>query len=537
MSAGPSRQVEGAGQSKDAVFEEGRRQDPEKQAWTTTCGRIKSAAGRAAIVHAPDCFQMKNSLQRTSIPNPTPFLFVMAAILLWYRWSEDAGPLSGIAASVVMVVLLAGVVYIFAQIPMVAVISLAAAGTMARLYVEVFGLKVRPEHAVVGVCCLALPFWQRQHWARPRWFLPDLLLAFYMASNLLSSLVMSIAPAKTLRWAAQQILVILPYFILRVFCTDRERFRKAFMVLLAVGSAQAAIGVVCFFSNLIFGSEFGMEIGQYGSIPGTYGLNYEANILGSLSAASFVMILVMYLKERRPILLCGVAITYAAALIALSRAAIMAAFITVALLVVVDIKIKQLDLEGVRKVATAIVIVSLVLLPVVLPLYLERFSTLNVSDISADDNTAARLVTVVSAADGIMAHPIMGNGTSSFQLLVSYQELGFGDVEGGTWIGNTELRVLHDTGLVGLALLLSFFGSLLLRAWRILRHKLRPELLALLFACVVYAVAFQATEGTLLEFFWVHAGFVGCAVSLYHDDQVELPRSLASSGSLGGASA
>ena len=475
-------------------------------------------------------------------PNLTPFLFIMAAILIWYMWGEDAGPTSAIAASIVMGLLAAGVVYFLSKRPLLAVIALVAAGAMSRLHVQIFGMKARPEHFAVVFFCLALPFWPRQQWQRPRWMLPDLLLVFYVASNLLSSSVMSIAPAKTLRWALQQALVILPYFLLRVFCTDRERFRKCFMVLLAVGAAQAAVGVFCFFSNLIFGSEFGMEIGQYGDIPGTYGLDYEANILGALSAAAFVMMLTMYLKERRRILLWGTVITYAGVVIALARAALMAAFFALAILVVVSIKVKLTDSTGVKKLAKALLFANLVLLPAVVPLYLERFSTLGVSDISdisdVDDTTAGRVIAMVSAMDNVMAHPILGNGTASFQLLVSNEELGFGDGEDrGTWIGNTELRVLHDTGIVGLAMLVCFLGSLALRALKILKQNLRPELLALLFACAVYAVTFQATEGTLLEFFWVHIGFVGCAVSLYQNFQPEPAGLREGHGFPGGASA
>ena len=465
---------------------------------------------------------MNSISSRAAIPNPTPLLFLMAAIVAWYKLSDETGPIGAAAVSLVVAILAAAVVYAMSLRPVLAIIALAAAGTMARLYVEIFGMKARPEHFAVVLCCLSIPFWPRQQWPRPRWILPDLLLALYMASNLVSSLVMSIAPAKTLRWAMQQILVILPYFLLRLFCTDRERFRKCFRILLVVGAVQAAIGVFCFFSNLVFGSEYGMEIGQYGSIPGTYGLNYEANILGSISAAAFVMMVTMYLQERKRILLWGTVITYAGMMIALSRAAIMAACVAVGVLVIVSIKVRLADRAGVKKLALTLLLANLVLLPLVAPLYMERFSTLDVSDIAADDDTAARVVTMVTAADGIMAHPILGNGTSSFQLLVSMQDLGFGDdITQSAWIGNTEMRVLHDTGLLGLAVLLCFFGSLALGARKILKEELRPELLALLLACVVYAVTFQATEGTLLEFFWVHIGLLGCAVSVYRNSEPE----------------
>src|SRR5437660_3112444 len=146
---------------------------------------------------------MKNSTSPTiAVPNPTPLLFVMAAVLIWYLLlGKEAGPISAVAATLVMAIVAAGVVYFLSRRPLLAVIALVASGAMARLYVEVFGMKARPEHFAVVFFCLALPFWPRQQWPRPRWMLPDLLLILYVTSNLASSLVMSVAPGKTLRWA------------------------------------------------------------------------------------------------------------------------------------------------------------------------------------------------------------------------------------------------------------------------------------------------------------------------------------------------
>jgi hypothetical protein len=463
---------------------------------------------------------MQSIPNRTSIPNPTAFFFLMAAMLAWSLWSEDPGPASLAAGCVVAAVVCGGLVYVLSQRPLFAVVGLVAAGTMSRLYVLVFGLKARPEHVAVVLFCLALPFWQRRETQRPHWMLPDLLLVLYVASNLLSSVVMSINPAKTLRWSLLQTLVILPYFLLRTFCTNVDRFKKVFRILLVVGAAQAAVGVFCFLCNLIFGSEFGMEIGQYGDIPGTYGMNYEANILAAISAAALVMMITMYLKEGRRVLLWGIAITYAGMLIALARAAIIAAVMALGLLVIVSIRARLAHWSHVKGLVRTLLIASLIVLPIVIPLYVERFTSLDVSDISADGDTAGRVVVMVSAADGIMAHPLMGNGTASFQLLMSNEELGFGDgSDSGAWIGNTEMRVLHDTGIVGFTLLLCFLGSLFLRAKEILKRELKLELLALLFGCVVYGFTFQATEGTLLEFFWVHIGLIGCAVAIFQNSQ------------------
>ena len=463
---------------------------------------------------------IKRQSSAFAVPNPTPVLFLMAAILAWNFTGADKSPFSQTAALIVLSVVVAGLIYLLARRPVLAVIMLIASGAAARFYVEIFGMKARPEHFAIVLFGLALPFWPRKQWEKPYWIFPDLLLVLYIASNLASSLFMSIAPGKTIRWALQQTLVILPYFLLRLFCTDYERFRKCFNILLVVGAAQAGIGVFCFLSNLLFGTTFGIEIEQYGTIPGTFGVAYEANILGAISAASFVMMLAVYLKKRRPILLWGTAITYAGVVVALARSAIGATVVALACLAVLSIKPKLIDWRALKVLGGTLLISTLILIPAVMPLYVERFSTLGVSDVSADYDTVGRIVILATAVDGIIAHPLLGNGTASFQLLSSAEDLGFADLGKGTWIGNTEMRVLHDTGIVGFTLFLCVAGSLAWRAWKILKRELRPELLALLLGCVVYAVTFQATEGTLLAFFWVHFGLLGCAVSIDQNSEV-----------------
>jgi len=40
--------------------------------------------------------------------------------------------------------------------------------------------------------------------------------------------------------------------------------------------------------------------------------------------------------------------------------------------------------------------------------------------------------------------------------------------------------------------------------------------MTLMLGALVYSLTFQATEGTLLAFSWVHLGLIGCAVSIYY---------------------
>ena len=123
------------------------------------------------------------------------------------------------------------------------------------------------------------------------------------------------------------------------------------------------------------------------------------------------------------------------------------------------------------------------------------------------------------AFDNILEHPILGNGTASFQLLSSYGEMGWSDVEQAAWIGNTEIRVLHDMGIVGLVVFGLFVWYLFIPALKLAKRHATPELLGLLFAAVLYSISFQATEGTFMGFCWIHLGLIGCAVSLSRNDR------------------
>jgi O-antigen ligase len=156
----------------------------------------------------------------------------------------------------------------------------------------------------------------------------------------------------------------------------------------------------------------------------------------------------------------------------------------------------------------------LVVLPAVVPQYAERFTTMNIGEPAVDPNTLTRIVQVTSAFDEIQKHPFMGGGTSSFQLAFDWQSLGEEWEEQG-WIGNTEMRVLHDTGIVGLVIFVAFLGILYRQSRKVLKSESNPELVALLASALVYCVSFQATEGTLLAFSWVHLGLIGCAISIF----------------------
>ena len=453
---------------------------------------------------------MKIGSSTASIPNPTPLLFLITAtaLLLWPDASGTTALLVGAAIAIPIAV------FWMSYSAVGAIIALIIGSAAPRLYVEIGGLKARPEHVICGILCISILFLRKKRSQPIPWIWPDYLLMAYAALNLFSSLFMSIEPRQTIKWALQQVLVIFAYFFLRVLVEDRAGLHKAVMALLAVGAATVTYGIICFYSNLLFGTEFGMTIGQYGDTPAPYGLQYEANLLGSYSGALAVMMLVIYLYDHRRRFLVGFALAFAGMAISLSRGALGATFIGLSGVAVFSIKKKLLTRQLLVSIAKATFCALLVVLPAVVPQYAERFNTMDIGEPAVDPNTLTRIVQVTSAFDEITKHPFLGGGTSSFQLAFDWQSLGEEWEEQG-WIGNTEMRVLHDTGIIGLVIFAAFLVSLYRRSRKALKIESNPELVALLASALVYCVSFQATEGTLLAFSWVHLGLIGCAISIF----------------------
>jgi O-Antigen ligase len=464
---------------------------------------------------------MKIGSSTASIPNPTPLLFLITvtALLLW----PDASSVTALLIAAAVAVPIAAFLLSYSAVG--AMVALVIASAIPRLYIEIAGLKARPEHIICGALCISILFLKKKRLQPVQWIWPDYLLVAYAALNIFSSWFMSIEPRQTIKWAVQQVLVILAYFFLRVLVEDRKGLHKTVMALLVVGSVTVAYGIICFYSNLIFGTKFGVTVDQYGDIPATYGFQFEANILGSYSGALAVMMLVIYLYDRRKRFLAGFVLGLAAMGISLSRGALGATLIGLLVVAIFSVKKRLLTGELLLRLTQATLLAVLLVLPAVISQYTERFSTVDISDPTSDPNTLTRMVQVGSAFDEVLKHPVWGGGTSSFQLAFDWQSLG-AEWEDQGWIANTEMRVLHDTGLVGLIVFSAFLVSLYRRSRRVLKFESNPELVALLASAAVYFVAYQATEGTILAFTWVHLGLIGCAVSIFFASEMEYGKGL-----------
>jgi hypothetical protein len=356
------------------------------------------------------------------------------------------------------------------------------------------------------------------------WNTADVCLLAYVAANFYSSAFASIDPRMTLRWAAMNAIVIGPYFLARLLITKQSRLEQAFSWLLWAGAAEAAFGIFCFLSHRAFGTEFGVSADQYGTVPGTHGSQYEANIFGSYLACCSIMFLAVYLfgqKSRRtPSLAAGLALCATGTFVSLARSALGALVVVALLLVLVAAKKGKMKLRQFAVVGGCTAVLLLALSPLIGSFIEERLSSIDVQDISSDSTSFVRLVALGAALDDIPKHPIFGLGTDSLQLTFRMSDyLGHAsemdDMAG--WVGNAPVRILHDTGVVGLGFLGAFLIALAVttvRALRVASETNRMILIALAAGVLVYSITFQATEATLLAFTWVHLGLLAAAIVL-----------------------
>jgi O-antigen ligase len=435
---------------------------------------------------------------------------VLFGLLLWQLGSPPV--VFGVMA------LALACVIIPAKWPFGALVILSVASVMPRVKVELGGWNARPEHCAALLVLIVFLF-RRMFRESPRIALTgaDYWVAAFVVWSYVSSAWMSPDPRLTLRWALLNNLAILPYFLVRLFITDQRILRQTFHAFLAVGVIECVYAIISYGSRHLFGTSFGVEVGQYAAgLEGVYGTQYEPNILGSFSACLAIMLLVLaFLTYRKAHwTVGGTIVALVAMLISLSRAAFLSFVFASVVLLFLGLRRGVIN----RK---RLLPLGLVLALFVVPIaatggkdLLARFANLSQDEVQNDVETMGRLVSWTLALEDIWQHPVVGNGTASFQLIAdTRQDPLLGD---RPWVANSVVRILHDTGLIGLFL----FGALVISMGRSVKRLIasgaegRDIVIALAAGCLVYAVAFMSAEGTMLSFFWVHMGLVVSACSV-----------------------
>ena len=433
--------------------------------------------------------------------------------------TEDLGQ---IGVLILIVGLTVGTVaLIFGDWPVGCFVVLTIGAAMPRFQGTLFDLHVRPEHVttLVAIVAMGVQLYRGQFKLNFRLRNFDYWLIAYVAMNFVSSGLTSPDARKTMVWATLNAIVVLPFFLVRLLVRTDQDLWRALNGLILVGVVESIYGSLASISNQVLDTSWGVELGQYGTTPGTYGTQYEANLFGSYTACTAAMCLALFLLSKqssRTSYGLGFMFGLIGAFFSLTRSVLVALPIAIFATLFFSARKGQLRLRWLLPVAIGGGLVLAILSPFVLESLGARISS--TADVAGDSSTVGRLIQMGAAVEDVKEHPIFGTGTSSFQLLFKMADVGitmrYEDDDIG-WISNSPLRVLHDTGIVGLTMFMAFLGTLVMAAYKALRVATRTTKLSiatLAAGLLVYAICFQVTEATLLTFTWLHLGLLGVCV-------------------------
>lgn len=362
---------------------------------------------------------------------------------------------------------------------------------------QMFGYTVRPERALVVVWFLCIPLLAHRFRLRKE----SLLLLLWLALGLFSSLL-SADPKLSIRGWVDLSMAVAFFFVcqtapLRLLILRPMKALMLLTVILGAGAILTAIVHVLGLDSV--GSIWSSYVLDEGDIFRIKMMLLEPNLFGIAMAVFSLLSIAEFNKSKRqtwfPLVLA-----HAGLILAFSRGPILGYMLGLIVYTIV-VKAKRSYLKWVVTLVTAIVVWSAVSDDAfkAFDQYFNRQGTIE-----------SRFIGMNLAKSDVLEAPLIGNGIYSFSFLHPELSAMLGaNEEEKAWIGNLPLLVLHDTGLLGLLLLYSFFVLIIIRGYKatkLMRGKSEQQYIrrsgAWLGATVSVVVASLTTPAYSLSLFW-----------------------------------
>ena len=412
--------------------------------------------------------------------------------------------------------------------PFSGVAILIVAALLTRFRVDVGPVSVRPEHvaaaavAAVGFAQLGLER-RRLRMPAPAWFA----LAWWLI-NLVSGVLFDPDPMMGLQNALRISLLPLTFILVINLIPDGKWWRRSVAFFLAAGVLEAAYGIL---ARALYpaGVNLGVQVSWNFTEPIPYGTFEEGNLFGS-HTASWAIILLMILfgaervrdsRKRQLLRMAALGVLLIALLLSLSRAAWIMFLVGAMLVVIFEYRNAWAQWN---RFLLALVLAPLLAfgvlaiapyLPASLPFVNRLQSFLN---LGFDATFSARLQDWSLALADWSQRPITGWGPGAFYAIHGMLRAH------PAWISNLTVRLLHETGVIGLLAFGGFVATLLLPAIKAVRRPIEQMDRALLLGLVIsYAVllgvAYQSTDGIWLTASWVHAGLIAAGTRVVSEER------------------
>lgn len=339
----------------------------------------------------------------------------------------------------------------------------------------------------------------------------------YVGSNFLSSTLFSPDKGTSYQGAFLLGVYVMMYIMtVTVLREHPEKLKSAVKILLFVGAAQAVFALVALSVHFGGVNIFGIDTRQIENNVSLSGGFEEANLFGAFSAALGLMFLAMLMKKnvgvRLLYLVPGLTVLLLALILTFTRAA-WVGFIVASLILIFLQKPKGNVFNP--RAAAIVAVLAFTALIVAIP-FANTLTSGSIGDRVgqimefSSGSGEGRVQAQQIALDRWQGAKIFGNGTLSLpsnavdpSILIR------------SWFYSSVVQALHDTGLVGLALLLwTQIGMIAIMVRGYLRSTdlfNRAALSGFIVASVALIIASQASSFLWLGFPWV---FAGLAVAL-----------------------
>lgn len=473
-------------------------------------------------------------------------------------------PIAGLAATIVLMVTLGST--------RGGVLALVLMASLNRYLAEVAGISLKPEHIAAPIVAVALLPHLRGLVSKLRPV--DLLLLAWLGWSVVGGLVNAPDPADSTRLWIQLLLAVFPYFVIVTTVRTAGRLTTVIDGWMLIAVAVGIFGVA---SHLLYGWDInlGIQINPVTADPTVPSTFRESNLFGSammiVTLVAVSMLLLGY--RRRRLAAVAVAVGFVGLQVSFTRTAWVAFVAGILILAVVLVLLSarnsyRLSPELLRPVgatvAAALLLTAIAWLPVgdtgvreereeVLAENATREARVFATMTATEQEVQATLPPLISGTPTAVFVPtpspenpdiigrvgsITDTSDSSLQIRIDfarqalkdwreYPVVGkgigsFGQTYTTTsydraWLSNTFVRTLHDGGIVGLALFLTPIIMLAVAGLR-LTDRINGDLerLTLAFGVAVAGmfVAFQATEGFQLAWYWAVLGLYAAALRL-----------------------
>jgi len=423
-----------------------------------------------------------------------------------------------------------------------------------RYRVEFVPLRPQLEHfaTLIAFGILAWLLYQKRAQITFQW--SDLALVAYLGVALVSSLLFPTDPLDSVQYWGRMVAAVIVYFLTRwlIRATNPAMvLRFASKLLLFFGVAEALFGILAWFLYPL-GINLGVDqypIGVRG--PGgvvcnfsltMYGTLWEPNVFGSSLAAIILIAATLFVSKEfaawRKRLGIAIVIMLVALALNASRASIGA--LAVGVLVILFFVGSMSFMEKLKWSIAAALILVLVSIPslelsndlmqlptapgladravcaqwiadgmphvltpgdtAISPATGPESGPTSIRRLFEEQTLTSRMVTYRAAWEEIVQRPLLGNGANSFgQHHTNTAHL-------PDWISNVFLMALHDTGIIGLTILvawLAWFAWTIFAAWRSAPPSaLRRLVLALGIGLICLFLTYQLTTMLWFGFVW-----------------------------------